>query len=395
MITVVERRKLAQQYPVGTDAPDIDFVEGGTLNLPNGGLLARFPGLHIPILDFTFNGPAPTDTQFDTVVTNRQYDGFADFPLYPINLIADLNAILGMVFVHFDGLAVSLADDPAPPTYQGTHGRTSYYFFETEDLPLFEPLRILGVPERLIDVVEPFFRVIVELGYDRSIPPWEPTPARLRPMHDPATVAGNLSDAIGEGIENALRIGESEPAAPPSPPQSGNTDAARFTIQPLTAYTTPATADGQQFSDSTVSSREKQQVPAIKEPAPVGEPSDDIHEPAALEPAVAEPPADTDTSTTDRGHQADKDRPTSADDPGADPDTQSDRSGPDRSGKRGPVGLSSKRIHDKKDRHSDGTSNAGAPSKAKPAGGAPAKANPAGGAASTGSGDSSAGGDAD
>jgi hypothetical protein len=27
-----------------------------------------------------------------------------------------------------------------------------------------------GVPETLIDVVEPFLRVIVELGYDRSSP---------------------------------------------------------------------------------------------------------------------------------------------------------------------------------------------------------------------------------
>ncbi len=60
-------------------------------------------------------------------------------------------------------------------------GNTTYYFFETQDLPLFGPLRTLGVPEPVIDVVEPFFRVIVELGYDRSIPAWEPTPARLIP----------------------------------------------------------------------------------------------------------------------------------------------------------------------------------------------------------------------
>ena len=27
----------------------------------------------------TFNGPAATDTQFDTVEINRQYDGFSDY----------------------------------------------------------------------------------------------------------------------------------------------------------------------------------------------------------------------------------------------------------------------------------------------------------------------------
>ena len=77
----MEKRKLAEQYPAGTKAPDIDFVLGGDPNLPNGGLAARFPGLYIPILDLTFNGPAPTDTQFDTVEINRQYDGVRRFPV--------------------------------------------------------------------------------------------------------------------------------------------------------------------------------------------------------------------------------------------------------------------------------------------------------------------------
>ena len=127
--------------------------------------------------------------------------------MYPINVIADLNAVLGAVYVHTYGFDVSLPPYPAKsPAYQDTHGDTDYYFFETEDLPLFGPLRTLGVPEPLIDVIEPFFRAIVELGYDRTIPPWEPTPARLIPMHEPATVASDLIDAVGEGITNAAAL---------------------------------------------------------------------------------------------------------------------------------------------------------------------------------------------
>ena len=42
-----------------------------------------------------FNGPAPTDTQFHTVEIIKQYDGFSDFPLYPLNLISTGNALLG------------------------------------------------------------------------------------------------------------------------------------------------------------------------------------------------------------------------------------------------------------------------------------------------------------
>jgi hypothetical protein len=218
VIANLEKRKLAEQYPTGTAAPDIDFVLGGDPNLPNGGLFSRFPGLHIPIVDLSFNGAEPTDTQFDTVSITRQYDGLADFPLYPLNLIADANAVLGMMYVHFYPLDVSLPADPTTsPAYQGTHGDTSYYFFPTDDLPLFGPLRTLGVPESLIDVVEPFFRTIVELGYDRGIPPWQPTPARLIPMHDPATVADDLVNAADEGINNAAAlVGSPAPLSSPT-----------------------------------------------------------------------------------------------------------------------------------------------------------------------------------
>lgn len=205
------KKRLAEEYPAetpaGADAPDIDFVLGGDLNLPNGGMMSRFPGIHIPILDWTFDGPEPTDTRFDTTVITRQYDAFADFPLYPLNLVADLNAFLGIFYVHMYSLEVSLPADPtASPLYQGTHGDTSYYFFPTPELPLFAPLRRMGVPEKLIDVVEPVFRVLVELGYDRSIPAWQPTTARLIPKHDPEQVGADLAGAIGEGIDNARAL---------------------------------------------------------------------------------------------------------------------------------------------------------------------------------------------
>jgi hypothetical protein len=197
------REKLAAQY-AGTEAPDIDFVLAGDVAVPNGGFGARFPGLHIPFLDWTYDGAELTDTPFDTSVITRQYDGFADFPLYPLNFVADLNAGLGLFYVHMYPFDVSLAPDPSSsPSTQSQHGNTTYYFFENPDLPLFGPLRTLGVPEPVIDVFEPFFKVIVEQGYDRSIPAWQPTPARLIPKLDPAKLATDLVDAIGEGIDNA------------------------------------------------------------------------------------------------------------------------------------------------------------------------------------------------
>jgi hypothetical protein len=223
----LEKRKLTAQYPEGTKAPDIDFVLGGDPNLPNGGVASRFAGFSIPILGWTFNGPAPTDTQFDTTVIVRQYD-IEDFPLYPLNIFADLNALLGAVYVHFYGFDVSLAPNPSTtPSIRSRHGDTTYYFFPTADLPLFGPLRTLGVPEAVIDVVEPFFRVLVELGYDRSIPLWKPTPARLFPKLDPVKVAADLVNAIGEGVNNALALtGTPVPISAPAPAMTADADSA-------------------------------------------------------------------------------------------------------------------------------------------------------------------------
>ena len=108
--------------------------------------------------------------------------------------------------MHPRDLGPSLADPGTPPPIHTKTGDTDYYFFETEDLPLFAPLRMIGVPEPLIDVVEPFVKVIVDRGYDRSIKPWEPTPARLIPPINPVKVAADLLTAIGEGINNAAAL---------------------------------------------------------------------------------------------------------------------------------------------------------------------------------------------
>jgi hypothetical protein len=275
IIANVEKRKLAEEYPAGTTAPNIDFVLSGDLNLPNGGFHARFPGLYIPVLDWSFNGPEATNTPFHTDVITRQYDGLADFPLYPLNLVADLNAVLGDIYVHLNDLDVSLAPNASTSTaFQGTHGDTSYYFFPTQDLPLFGPLRTLGVPESLIDVIEPFFRVLVELGYDRSIPPWEPTPARLIPMLDPAKVSADLVNAIGEGINNAAALIGSPPLLSTSAPVSlaaPATETAKANISPQVRSTNTPTQTAQVTLPATATGTQQMSTDAARSTTEVTE----------------------------------------------------------------------------------------------------------------------------
>ena len=92
---------------------DIAFVLIGNPNRPNGGLFERLALLGtVPILDATFGQPTPTDTGIQTTDVAFQYDGVADFPTYPINLLADLNALAGFAYIHGTYLAPNAKSDP-------------------------------------------------------------------------------------------------------------------------------------------------------------------------------------------------------------------------------------------------------------------------------------------
>lgn len=219
VISIIVKRKLAEYYAEHPelDPPEITFVCIGCLNLPNGGVMARYPGAYIPFINFYFNGAAPTDTPFDTVMITNRWDGFADSPLYPLWLPSTVNGVLGMVYAHTEYDEWTLE----PEYSQGTFGDTTYYFLPNDKLPLFGPARSLGVPEEIIDIFEPFFVELVELGYDRSIPPWEPTPARLIPRIDPFTAIPKLIGGIEEGIDNAIDVfGSPPPLTIPAPVSS-------------------------------------------------------------------------------------------------------------------------------------------------------------------------------
>jgi PE-PPE domain/PE family len=160
-------------------ANQLGFTLLGNQMNPNGGLFARFPGfpngqpLTFPSLGLTLYGATPSNTIYPTNIYTLEYDGWADFPQYPINLISDLNAVAGIAFVH--GNYPSLNPSALPPGYSlqtlptspGYTGVTNYYVITTPNgLPLLEPLRaipVIGNP--LADLLQPDLTTIVNLGY--------------------------------------------------------------------------------------------------------------------------------------------------------------------------------------------------------------------------------------
>ncbi len=91
------------------DAPN--FLLIADPSNPNGGLLERFNGfettsgqttvdpLNLSSLGISFDGATPAD-DYTTSIYSLEYDGFADFPRYPLNFLSDLNAFLGIAELH-------------------------------------------------------------------------------------------------------------------------------------------------------------------------------------------------------------------------------------------------------------------------------------------------------
>jgi hypothetical protein len=223
--TIEMENLAASAHPPSAD--EVAFVMTGDPDLPNGGMLERFnypdlpsglapdglPGnLTLPTLGTTFMGATPADTPYPTVIYTGEYDGFADFPKYPANLLADINALLGIVYVHgpMEGLPASVVDTAFQwQTSPGYDGDTTYYLIP-ENLPLLEPIRGNPLGDAVADLLQPDLKVLVNLGYGADNLPYSEypdvaTPASgLFPDVNPATVLDNLATGAQQGIQNFL-----------------------------------------------------------------------------------------------------------------------------------------------------------------------------------------------
>lgn len=205
--TLLKRQLIAEG-----STEDIDFVLLANPNRPNGGIMQRFEGLSIPLLNVTFNGSTPTNGGFDTVDVARQYDGWADFPVYPMNMLATMNALMGIYYLHGDYWSTGVG----APLEQAEVGDTTYYMIPTDRLPLLTPLAQLGVPSPLLTALDAPLRVIVEWGYDRD-PDHVGTPTRagLFPVTNPITGLTNLVIAIPTGLDDAAAESAGDPTYRP------------------------------------------------------------------------------------------------------------------------------------------------------------------------------------
>ncbi|OBG29924.1 PE-PPE domain-containing protein [Mycobacterium sp. 852002-51057_SCH5723018] len=151
----------------GYNPGQVFFTLLGDPSNPNGGLLARFPGLSLPSLGLTA-GIATPSNDFATTIFTLEYDGFADFPQYPIDVFSDLNALAGILFVHgnYPFLTAGQLASAITLPQSGAPSMTTYELIPTQNLPLLEPLRAIPfIGNPLADLVQPDLRYLVNWGY--------------------------------------------------------------------------------------------------------------------------------------------------------------------------------------------------------------------------------------
>ena len=187
----------------------LSFILAGNPNNPVGGLAERFTGGYIPGLGIPLNGATPPNSPYSTWIFTNQYDGVADFPQYPLNLVSDANALAGIALGNHDysGLSpLSVANALVLPTSPGYSGNTQYLMALTQNLPLVQPLRWLPSPygNAIADLLQPDLRVIVDMGYGSGEYANLPTPASLFEIPNPGAILPALAHGAIQGPTAAL-----------------------------------------------------------------------------------------------------------------------------------------------------------------------------------------------
>jgi hypothetical protein len=204
VVDAVQRRLAAN----GTNS-QLSFVTIADMNRGNG-IFTHFRGVYIPILDYTPQ-PEPV-TPYDTIVVAKEYDGWADFPDRPWNLLATMNAIAGsgvipgFAGVHDATVSADLSQVPQKnitTTVNSRGGTTTSYLVPTRDLPLMQPLRDWGVPKPVVDAFNQLLKPVVDAGYSRNDSPGG-APTTLPP---PASTPKPLMDVVRQSPKFAPRSG--------------------------------------------------------------------------------------------------------------------------------------------------------------------------------------------
>jgi PE-PPE domain len=179
-LATIEMNDLINNTPAGVNLNDLSVTLLGDPQSPIGGILDRFQfpdGVgafslspepqHIPFLNIPMSLATTPTTGITTDIYTGEYDGWANFPQDPTNILGDINALIGIETVHPfypDLTSAQLAS----AIDVGTIGDTNFYD-TPENLPILAFMFDGGPAGQFFgDVFSPFLRLIIDWGYGNA-----------------------------------------------------------------------------------------------------------------------------------------------------------------------------------------------------------------------------------
>jgi hypothetical protein len=230
---VVGSQEASNLLAQGYDTSGITFTLAGNPVRANGGLVTRLPfPVTVPGV-LTVGGTElampPPSTGVQVVNVTNQFDPFADAPAYLLNPVAVANWLVA--------LAAAMAGSNRPPVLSNQHDYASTSPTDPTaivttsgnltdvlipspvgQLPLTQPLLLIGVPQAYVVALDPFLRAVIMTAYPPTDDPAQRVTFQLLP---PVSAWGSDVASIVAGaaettrlLEQAVRGSRTAPARP-------------------------------------------------------------------------------------------------------------------------------------------------------------------------------------
>jgi pimeloyl-ACP methyl ester carboxylesterase len=201
--------RLAAELAARPDPPSTNDIRFVLIASPEEGIAEYFKeGTYIPLLNYRIS--RVPESPYPTTIVIGEYDGWADPPDRPWNVVSLANAVLGMAYVH--GPTIAAADPvDVPPENTTVEGMVTTHLVPTKNLPLTQLFRDLGIPNNVVDQADQVLRPIVDAGYRRHDQPGD-----SRPYLSDGTIHRNVQSAQQTREESPEESGgDQEPSGNP------------------------------------------------------------------------------------------------------------------------------------------------------------------------------------
>jgi diacyltrehalose acyltransferase len=163
--------RVAEELAANSPDPSKDDISVVLIAPPEVGVAEYFKeGTFIPILNYRIT--RMRQSSYPTTIVIGEYDGWSDPPDRPWNLVSSANALAGIAYVHGPPSFTADVSDLTP----ATDGNVKTYLVPTENLPLTQVFRDVGVPDELVDKADEVLRPVIDAGYVRHDQPGDTRP---------------------------------------------------------------------------------------------------------------------------------------------------------------------------------------------------------------------------